>query len=49
MAILPPNPEYVIRSNVGTIHCLYFYKSPSIEHLYTGAESGTIHVWDLKV
>lgn len=49
MAILPPDPIYVLRGDMGPVHCLDFRISPYVEHLYAGAESGNIHIWDLQV
>lgn len=49
MAILPPDPIYVLRGDMGPVHSLHFRISPYIEHLYAGAENGIIHIWDLKV
>ncbi|KAK0162166.1 hypothetical protein PV327_008526 [Microctonus hyperodae] len=48
MAILPPDPIYVLRGDMGPVHSLLFRISPYIEHLYAGAQSGNIHIWDLK-
>ncbi|KAH0546259.1 guanine nucleotide-binding protein subunit beta-like protein 1 [Cotesia glomerata] len=48
MAILPPDPIYVLRGDMGPVHCLDFRISPYVEHLYAGAESGNIHIWDLQ-
>ena len=49
MAILPPDPAYLLRGDMGPVHSLLFRVSPYIEHIYAGAESGKIHIWDLKV
>lgn len=49
MAILPPDPAYLLRSDMGPVHSLLFRVSPYIEHIYAGTESGKIHIWDLKV
>lgn len=49
MAILPPDPVYVLRGDMGPVHSLDFRISPYVEHLYAGAETGNIHIWDLKV
>jgi len=48
MAILPPDPTYMLRGDMGPVHSLLFKISPYIEHLYAGTESGAIHIWDLK-
>ncbi|XP_063993888.1 guanine nucleotide-binding protein subunit beta-like protein 1 [Diachasmimorpha longicaudata] len=48
MAILPPDPIYVFRGDMGPVHSLLFRISPYIEHLYAGTESGNVHIWDLK-
>ncbi|XP_034939508.1 guanine nucleotide-binding protein subunit beta-like protein 1 [Chelonus insularis] len=48
MAILPPDPIYILRGSMGPVHGLLFRISPYIEHLYAGAETGNIHIWDLK-
>lgn len=34
---------------MGPVHSLLFRVSPYIEHLYAGAESGRVHIWDLRV
>ena len=49
MAILPPDPTYVLRGNANPIHSLLFRVSPYVEHLYAGTENGSVCVWDLKV
>lgn len=50
MAILPPDPVFLLRGHdAGPIHSLLFRVSPYVEHLYAGAESGTVHIWDLRV
>lgn len=49
MAILPPDPVYMMRGDMGPVHKLFFRISPYIEHLYVGAESGLVHIWDLRV
>jgi hypothetical protein len=49
MAILPPDPVYIMRGDMGPVHSLLFRISPYVEHLYAGTESGTVHIWDLKV
>ncbi|XP_058798115.1 guanine nucleotide-binding protein subunit beta-like protein 1 [Phymastichus coffea] len=48
MAILPPDPVYIMRGDMGPVHSLLFRVSPYVEHLYAGAESGRIHIWDLR-
>ncbi|XP_012261678.2 guanine nucleotide-binding protein subunit beta-like protein 1 [Athalia rosae] len=49
MAILPPDPVFLLRgAETGPIHSLLFRISPYVEHLYAGAESGTVHIWDLR-
>ncbi|XP_015602838.1 guanine nucleotide-binding protein subunit beta-like protein 1 [Cephus cinctus] len=48
MAILPPDPIYLLRGDMGPVHSLLFRVSPYIEHLYAAAESGKIHIWDLR-
>ncbi|XP_015520249.1 guanine nucleotide-binding protein subunit beta-like protein 1 [Neodiprion pinetum] len=49
MAILPPDPVFLLRGpDTGPVHCLLFRVSPYVEHLYAGAESGTVHIWDLR-
>ncbi|KAJ8682300.1 hypothetical protein QAD02_018092 [Eretmocerus hayati] len=48
MAILPPDPVYVMRGDMGPVHSLMFRVSPYIEHLYAGAESGKVHIWDMR-
>jgi WD40 repeat protein len=48
MAILPPDPVYMMRGDMGPVHSLLFRVSPYIEHVYAGAESGKVHIWDLR-
>lgn len=48
MAILPPDPAYLLRGDMGPVHSLLFRVSPYVEHIYAGTESGIIHIWDLK-
>ncbi|OXU22322.1 hypothetical protein TSAR_012067 [Trichomalopsis sarcophagae] len=47
MAILPPDPVYLMKGDMGPVHSLMFRVSPYIEHLYAGTESGRVHIWDL--
>lgn len=49
MTIPPPDPEYIIKGDMGPIHSLMFLITPHTEHLYAGAESGKIHIWNLRV
>ncbi|CAB0028558.1 unnamed protein product [Trichogramma brassicae] len=48
MAILPPDPAYIMKGDMGPVHSLLFRVSPYIEHLYAGTESGKVHIWDLR-
>ncbi|XP_014210906.1 guanine nucleotide-binding protein subunit beta-like protein 1 [Copidosoma floridanum] len=48
MAAPPPDPVYVMKGTMGPVHCLLFRISPHYEHIYAGAESGSVHIWDLQ-
>ncbi|XP_011497853.1 PREDICTED: guanine nucleotide-binding protein subunit beta-like protein 1 [Ceratosolen solmsi marchali] len=48
MAILPPDPVYIMKGDMGPIHSLLFRISPYVEHIYAGTESGRVHIWDLR-
>ncbi|KAF7994105.1 hypothetical protein HCN44_011374 [Aphidius gifuensis] len=48
MAILPPDPIYILRGDMGPVHSLLFKISPYYEHIYAGGENGIIYIWDLK-
>lgn len=43
-----PEPKYLLRSNMGPVHCLSFYLTSTREHLYAGCSSGNIYIWDLE-
>lgn len=48
MALLPPDPKYLFRGNMGCVHCILCHISSTTEHLYAGTATGNVHVWDLK-
>ncbi|XP_017757972.1 PREDICTED: guanine nucleotide-binding protein subunit beta-like protein 1 [Eufriesea mexicana] len=48
MAILPPDPKYLFRGEMGCIHCILFQITSNIEHLYAGTAKGNVHIWDLN-
>ncbi|KZC14205.1 PREDICTED: guanine nucleotide-binding protein subunit beta-like protein 1 [Dufourea novaeangliae] len=48
MAMLPPDPIYVFRSDMGSVHTILFEVTSNIEHLYAGTATGNVHIWDLK-
>ncbi|KAF7399524.1 hypothetical protein HZH68_008116 [Vespula germanica] len=48
MAVIPPDPKYLLRSDMGCIHSLLFWINSDVEHLYAGCASGKIYIWDLK-
>lgn len=48
MAAAPPDPKYLLRGNMGSIHSLLFRVNSNVEHLFAGCASGKVYVWDLK-
>ncbi|XP_047352689.1 guanine nucleotide-binding protein subunit beta-like protein 1 isoform X3 [Vespa velutina] len=48
MAIIPPDPKYLLRGDMGCIHSLLFWINSDVEYLYAGCASGKIYIWDLK-
>lgn len=47
MAVLPPDPVYVLRVNeMGPVHSLCFHGT---ERLLSGTASGSVYLWDLQV
>ncbi|XP_076749889.1 guanine nucleotide-binding protein subunit beta-like protein 1 isoform X1 [Xylocopa sonorina] len=48
MATPAPDPRYLLRGDMGCIHCVLFQITPNIEHLYAGTTKGNIHIWDLN-
>lgn len=49
MALLPPDPVYVMRGEMEMIHCLSLNITKNVEQIFAGTEGGKIHIWDLKV
>lgn len=49
MAVIPPDPKYLLRSDMGCIHSLLFWINSDVEHLYAGCALGKVYIWDLKV
>ncbi|KAL2742155.1 guanine nucleotide-binding protein subunit beta-like protein 1 isoform X3 [Vespula maculifrons] len=48
MAVIPPDPKYLLRSDMGCIHSLLFWINSDVEHLYAGCALGKVYIWDLK-
>ncbi|CAH1165763.1 unnamed protein product [Phyllotreta striolata] len=50
MAILPPDPVYCFREDMGHIHSLSFCVRSSnfVSHILAGTEKGTVYFWDLE-
>lgn len=48
MAILPPDPRYIFRGDMGCVHCVLFQINPNSEHLCAGTTSGNVYIWNLK-
>ncbi|XP_066584700.1 guanine nucleotide-binding protein subunit beta-like protein 1 [Prorops nasuta] len=48
MAVLPPDPVYLMRGSMGPVHSLLFRINPYVEHIYAGTEKGKIYIWDLR-
>lgn len=47
MALLPPDPIYLFRSNMGSIHSILFEVTKDVELLYAGTADGNVHIWNL--
>ncbi|KAI4487650.1 hypothetical protein M0802_011963 [Mischocyttarus mexicanus] len=43
-----PEPKYILRHNMGLVHCLSFHLTSNREHLYAAGSSGNVYVWDLE-
>ncbi|XP_078033970.1 guanine nucleotide-binding protein subunit beta-like protein 1 [Augochlora pura] len=48
MALLPPDPIYLFRSDMGSIHSILFQITPHVELLYAGTGKGNVHIWNLE-
>ncbi|KAB0801159.1 hypothetical protein PPYR_05513 [Photinus pyralis] len=49
MALLPPDPLFILRSDMGLIHNIEFvFDGFSTSHLLAANEEGYIYLWDLK-
>ncbi|XP_057667421.1 guanine nucleotide-binding protein subunit beta-like protein 1 [Diorhabda carinulata] len=50
MSILPPDPVYSFRKDMGHIHCLNFCVRGEkfVSQLLAGTEKGTVYFWDLE-
>ncbi|XP_034180201.1 guanine nucleotide-binding protein subunit beta-like protein 1 [Osmia lignaria lignaria] len=48
MAMLPPDPKYLLRGDMGCIHCILFQVTSDVESLYAGTAAGNVHIWDLN-
>ncbi|XP_076390491.1 guanine nucleotide-binding protein subunit beta-like protein 1 isoform X2 [Megachile rotundata] len=48
MAMFPPDPKYLLRGDMGCIHCTLFQVTSNIECLYSGTATGNVHIWDLN-
>lgn len=51
MAILPPDPVFCLKSEMGPIHNLCFLSNESnaTDLLAAATEEGFVYIWDLKV
>ncbi|XP_031848046.1 guanine nucleotide-binding protein subunit beta-like protein 1 [Nomia melanderi] len=49
MAIPPPDPIYLFRSDMGSIHSILFQITPNVEFLHAGTAKGNVHIWDLNI
>lgn len=45
----PPEPLFVMKADMKSVHCLLFANFNDKEHLYVGTADGTVHIWDLQV
>ena len=46
MAVLPPDPVFNFRNEMGPVNCLCFHHS---ERLFCGTAKGDVYLWDLQV
>lgn len=51
MAVLPPDPIYCLKSDMGHIHSLCFPKTAGnySSQLLAATESGNVYFWNLEV
>ena len=49
MAMLPPDPVYIFKSEMSPVTCLTFQITPYFESIYAGTQAGKVHKWNLKV
>ena len=51
MAVLPPDPIFRIRGDMGHIHSVCFadYESEHTSALLAATESGFVYIWDIQV
>lgn len=47
MAVLPPDPVFILRQNeMGAVNCICFHKT---DRLFCGTAKGSVYLWDLQV
>lgn len=51
MAILPPDPVFCLKSDMGYVHSICFPKNNDTftTNLLAATESGFVYIWDLEV
>ncbi|CAK9822053.1 Guanine nucleotide-binding protein subunit beta-like protein 1 [Anthophora retusa] len=49
MALNTPDPKYLFRGDMRSVHCILFEVTSNVEHLYAGTATGSIHIWDLNM
>ncbi|XP_054001009.1 guanine nucleotide-binding protein subunit beta-like protein 1 [Hylaeus anthracinus] len=48
MAMIPPDPKYIFRGDMGCVHCILFQVAHGVEQLFVGTATGNVHIWNLK-
>ncbi|CAK9807399.1 Guanine nucleotide-binding protein subunit beta-like protein 1 [Anthophora plagiata] len=48
MALNTPDPKYLFRGDMCSVHCIIFEVTSTVEHFYAGTATGNIHIWDLN-
>ncbi|CAK9814620.1 Guanine nucleotide-binding protein subunit beta-like protein 1 [Anthophora quadrimaculata] len=48
MALNTPDPKYLFRGDMCSVHCIIFEVTSNVEHFYAGTATGNIHIWDLN-
>lgn len=51
MAVLPPDPIFCLKSDMGYVHSMCFDENDGefSDDVYAATESGFVYVWDLNV